>query len=250
MAQVALDRGGAVAGKGTLWAKVDNEGQNTITLKKAFFFALWVEAAMIVGFFSIDFSKRWDDIRDSKIMKAITPEIPKPPEEKKEEPPPPPPPPKKPDEKPKENIQEAAPILVDAPLATSSGSATAVSVPQAVGDVQQGKGTMTEPPPPTPQAGPRTVASITNKKDCFQAFLGRYPKEARRAGIEGELVALATIAPDGTATNVVITEANPRGTFDRVVISVLTNVCKFAPDPKGYHAQIPIAFKLSGESTD
>jgi protein TonB len=248
MAQVAVERGGAVAGKGTLWAKVDNESQNTITLKKAFFFALWVEAAMILGFFSIDFSKRWDDIRDSKIMKAITPDVPKPPEEKKEEPPPPPPPPKKPQDKPKENVQEAAPILVDAPMA-SSGSATAVSVPQAVGEVSQGKGTMTEAPPPVP-AGPRTVASITNKRECFQAFLGRYPREARRAGIEGELVAIATIAPDGTATNVIITEANPRGTFDRTVISVLTNVCKFAPDPKGYQAMIPIAFKLSGETTE
>ena len=232
MAQVAVQRGGAVAGKGTLWARVDTEAQNTITLKKAFFFALWVEAAMIIGFFSIDFSKRWDDIRDSKIMKAITPEVPKPPEEK-----------------PKENIQEAAPILIDAPLATSSGSATAVSVPQAVGEVQQGKGTMTEPPPPAP-AGPRTVASITNKRECFQAFLQRYPREARRSGTEGELVAIATIAPDGTATNVTITEANPRGVFDRAVISVLTTVCKFAPDPKGYQAMIPIAFKLSGEAAE
>ena len=247
MAQVAVDRSGAHAGKGTLWAKVDNEGQNTITLKKAFFFALWVEAAMIIGFFSIDFSKRWDDIKESKIMKAITPEVLKPPEEKKEEPPPPPPP-KKIEEKPKENIKEAAPILVDAPMATS-GSATAVSVPQAVGDVQQGKGTMTEAPPPAP-VGPRTVAAITNKRECFQAFLSRYPREARRGGVEGEVTALATIAPDGTATAVIITEANPRGTFDRVVISVLTNVCKFAPDPVGYKAVIPIAFKLSGESAD
>jgi protein TonB len=248
MAQVAVQRGGAVAGKGTLWARVDNESQNTITLKKAFFFALWVEAAMIIGFFSIDFSKRWDDIRDSKIMKAITPEVPKPPEEKKEEPPPPPPP-KKPEEKPKENIQEAAPILIDAPVATSTGSATAVSVPQAVGEVQQGKGTMTEPPPPAP-AGPRTVASITNKRECFQAFLQRYPREARRSGTEGELVAIATIAPDGTATNVTITEANPRVVFDRAVIGELTTVCKFAPDPKGYQAMIPIAFKLSGEAAE
>jgi protein TonB len=249
MAQVVVERGGAVAGKGTLWAKVDNESQNTITLKKAFFFALWVEAAMILGFFSIDFSKRWDDIRDSKVMKAVAPDIPKPPEEKKEEPPPPPPPPKKPEDKPKENIQEAAPILVDAPVATTSGSSTSVSVPQAVGEVQQGKGTMTEAPPPT-APGPRTVASITNKRECFQAFLGRYPREARRNGTEGEVTALATIAPDGTATSVIITEANPQGVFDRVVISVLTNVCKFAPDPSGYKAVIPIAFKLSGESAD
>jgi len=244
MAQVAVERGGAVAGKGTLWAKVDNEGKNTITFKKAFFFALWVEAAMILGFMSIDFQKRWDDIRDSKIMKAITPEAPPP--EKKEEPPPPPPPKeiKKPEEKPKENVQEAAPILIDAPM-QSSGSSNSVSIPQAVGEVQQGKGTMTEPPPPT---APRTAASITNRKDCYSSFT--YPREARRAGTEGDVLALVTVGPDGKATNVVIQEANPRRVFDRVVQNTILTVCRFASDPQGYQALVPVSFKLSGEEVE
>ena len=241
MAEVIVERGGAVAGKGTLWAKMDNEGKNTISLKKAIFFALWVEAAMILGFVSIDFEKRWDDVKNSKIMKAIAPEAP--PEEKKDEPPPPPKEIKKPEDKPKENVQEAAPIQVDAPAATS-GSSSSVSVPQAVGDVSQGKGAMTDAPPPAV----RSAASITNRKDCYSSFT--YPREARRAGQQGEVMALVTVGPDGKPTNVVIQEANPRRVFDRVVQTTILSVCRFAPDPLGYLALVPVSFKLSGEGAE
>jgi periplasmic protein TonB len=233
MAEIAVEPGGAVSGKGTLWAKVDNESKNTITFKKAFFFALWIEAAMIAAFFSVDFEKRWDDIRDAKIMQAVAVDVPKPPEEKKPEPPPP----KIKKEEPKENAQEAAPIPVEAPLATS-GSSTGVSIPQAVGDVEQGKGEMTEAPP-------RTAASITNKKECYSSFA--YPRELRRAGTEGEVLALVTVGPDGRATNVIIKQSKPLHVFDRTVISTIINVCRFAPDPVGYQSLVTITFKLAGE---
>jgi TonB family protein len=231
MALAAISR----APKGPLWAKPEREERKGFTLRKAFFAALVIEAAMIVAFFSIDFERRWDEVRESRVIKAITAEAPAP--EKKEIPPPPQKPVQK--EQPK-NTQEAAPVPVEATAANAAG----VSTPERVGDVQQGRGAMTDTPSPS---AVRSAASLTNQRECYQAFLGRYPREARRAGQEGDLVAIASIGPDGRVKDVVIRDARPRGVFERVVISVLTTACRFAPDPVGYRAEIPISFRLRGE---
>lgn len=259
MAQAGMENAEAVNGRGTLWAKVDNEGKNTLSLKKAFFLAIWVEIAMIIGFTSIDFDKRWNEVKNSKILRAVPLEIPpevkeEPPEEVK---PPPPPPPKeqKPQGQPKEDVKEAAPIEVDAPPA-STGSASAVSVPETVGEVSQGSGAMTEipappPPPPPAPAGPRSIAAITNRNECMAALIAGYPREARRANQEGSITALVTVDPSGQVTKVEITRANPRRVFDRALTSgLMSSACRFTPDPSGYQAIVPFEYKLSGETLE
>ena len=258
MAYAGVENGGAINGKGTLWAKVDNEGKNTLSLKKAFFLALWVELAMIIGFTSIDFDKHWKEVKDSKVLRAVPVELPP---EVKEEPPeevkPPPPPPKeqKPQEKPKEDVKEAAPIEVDAPPA-SVGSASSVSVPETVGEVSQGAGKMTEapappPPPPPAPAGPRSIAAITNRNECMAALIAGYPREARRASQEGSLTALVTVEPSGQVAKVEITRANPRRVFEKALTAgLMSSACRFTPDPVGYQAIVPFEYRLSGESSE
>lgn len=233
--------------QGTLWAKVDNEAQNTISMKKAMFFAFWVQLAMIAGFMSIDFQKRWDDIRKTDIMKAVLEPPPPPPEEKKEEPPPPPPPPKeKPKEQPKD-IQEAAPIPIEAPVANTSSSTSTVSVPVAVAPVQQGTGEMKNEPPPKP-AAPRGLGDLSNRRACATAILAGYPREARRAGQTGTVTLLLTVGADGSVLRADVKDSNPRRVFDRAAVSaIMSGECKFKSGGDQSTFEVPIVYKLGDD---
>ncbi len=254
----------AVSGKGMLWAKTDTRGKYTFSLKKAFFLAVWIEIAMIAGFASIDFDKHWKEVKNSKILRAIPVELPpelvEPPEEIKK--PLPPPPEQKPQEKPKQDVKEAAPIEVDTPPPAAASSDNAVSVPEAVGQVSQGAGSKSEAPAgpspaptaapapvaPAAPAGPRSIAAILNRQECMAALVAGYPREARRANQEGSLTALVSVDPSGQVTYVEITQANPRRVFDRALSSGLkSSACRFTPAAASYQAIVPFEYKLSGE---
>lgn len=254
----------AVGSKGMLWAKTDTRGKPAFSLKKAFFWAVWIEIAMIVGFASIDFDKRWNEVKNSKILRAVPvelpPELEEPPEEIKK--PPPPPAEQKPQEKPKQDVKEAAPIEVDTPPPAATRSANAVSVPEAVGEVSQGAGSKSEAPAapspaptaapapvaPAAPAGPRSVAALANRQECMAALVAGYPREARRANQEGTLTALVSVDPSGQVTHVEITHANPRRVFDRALTrGLMSPACRFTPAPSSYQAIVPFEYKLSGE---
>ena len=177
MAQLAI--GPSLPGKGTLWAKVDNEGRNTITLKKAFLLALAVEAAMMVAFFSIDFRKRWDDVRNAQVLKAVTPESPPAPQQtpKKDETPPV----KKMEKEKPRDAQEAAPEKIEAAIEVPS----AVSAPQAVGAVQQGSGQMTDAPSP----------DVRKNVSPSHRVKPNYPRTALRDGVTGRVVVWLRVRP-------------------------------------------------------
>lgn len=227
MAQLAIDP--SLPGKGTLWAKVDNEGRNTITLKKAFLLALGVELAMLVAFFSIDFHKRWDDVRTAQVLKAITPESPPTPQQtpKKDETPPV----KKIEkEKPKQDTQEAAPEKVEAAIEVPS----AVSAPQAVGAVQQGAGQMTDTPSP----------DVRKNVSPSHRVKPNYPRTALRDGISGKVVVWLRVAPDGSVTGIEIKESRPPRVFDAEVRRALMQ-WKFAPEAVGFIAEIEVEFNLT-----
>ena len=260
-AQAGVEMVAAVSVKGTLWAKTDTRGKPPFSLKKAFFWAVWIEIAMIAGFASIDFDKHWEEVKNAKILRAVPVELPpelgEPPEEIKK---PPPPPEQKPQEKPKQDTKEAAPIEVDTPPPAPTRSVNAVSVPEAVGEVSQGAGRKSEAPAapspaptvapaaPAAPAGPRSIAAILNRQECMAALVAGYPREARRANQEGSLVALVSVEPSGQVSQVDITQANPRRVFDRALSSGLKSpACRFTPAAAGYQAIVPFEYKLSGE---
>ena len=227
MAQIALDR--AVPARSALWAKVDNEGRNTITLKKAFLVAIAVEIAMLAGFLSIDFNKRWDDVRNAQVLKAITPEAPPAPQQtpKKEETPQPV---KKIEKEKPRDAQEAAPEKVEQAIEVPS----AVSAPQAVGAVQQGSGEMTDAPSPDVR---KNVSPTSRVKP-------NYPRSALRDGISGKVVVWLRVAPDGSVTGIEIKESRPPRVFDSEVRRALM-LWRFAPEPVGFIAEIEVEFNLS-----
>ncbi len=227
MAHIALDR--AVPVKSALWAKVDNEGRNTITLKKAFIAALLVEVVMLAGFLSIDFNKRWDDVHTAQVLKAITPESPPAPQQtpKKEEQPQPV---KKVEKEIPRDAQEAAPEKVEQAVEVPS----VVSAPQAVGAVQQGSGQMTDAPS---QDVRKNVSPTSRVKP-------NYPRTALRDGISGRVVVWLRVAPDGSVTGIEIKESRPPRVFDAEVRRALMQ-WKFAPEPVGFIAEIEVEFNLS-----
>jgi periplasmic protein TonB len=97
-------------------------------------------------------------------------------------------------------------------------------------------------PPPAPPPKPavrRGAAIVLNKEECTP----QYPRKAMQEGISGEGEALIDVAPDGSATKVVITSANPRGVFDREVIRAFST-CRFPPDETAYKVTYPFGFKL------
>lgn len=254
---------GAVGSKGALWAKTDHHGKPAFSLKKAFFWAAWIEIAMIVSLASIDFDKRWNEVKNAKILRAVPvelpPELEEPPEEIKK--PPPPPAEQKPQEKPKQNVKEAAPIEVYTPPPAATRSTNAVSVPEAVDEVSQGAESKSEAPgasspaptaAPAPAApatpGPRSVAALANRQECMTALVAGYPREARRANQEGTLTALVSVDPSGQVTKVEITQANPRRIFDRALTrGLMSPACRFTPASSSYQAIVPFEYNLSGE---
>jgi periplasmic protein TonB len=95
------------------------------------------------------------------------------------------------------------------------------------------------PPPPPKPAVRRGAAIVLNKDECTP----QYPRKALQDGISGEGEALIDVAADGSATRVVITNANPRGVFDKDVIRAFMT-CRFPPDSAEYKVTYPFGFKL------
>ena len=99
-----------------------------------------------------------------------------------------------------------------------------------------------EPPP----AGPSTSEEVTPLQDIPP----NYPQRALAAGIEGEVTLAFTITPDGRVDNLRVTEAKPRGVFEREARRA-ANRWRFAPrrengQPVAREATKTLYFRLEG----
>lgn len=283
VAEGAAYRAGHVSG--TLWAKPARDG-HTLSLKKAFFFALWLEAAILIGFATIDFGTHPPETEDRELIRIVPMEVPleieeKPPAVHPEAPrtisppvpePPPEPAPvvkkqnpatapakaRQPPEETKPPMQQAAPTVAEAPSAAaeSGGPATPADAPTGVphGADEVSDPAATAAPaassaaPPAALAGPRSSGALADRDACKAALLAGYPRDARRANQEGNLTALVTVDPDGRAAKIEITRANPRRVFDRALTrGLMSPACRFTPDPAGYRAIIPFEYRLDEE---
>ena len=99
-----------------------------------------------------------------------------------------------------------------------------------------------EPPP----AGPSTSEEVTPLQDIPP----NYPQRALAAGIEGEVTLAFTITPDGRVDNLRVTEAKPRGVFEREARRAASR-WRFAPrrengQPVAREATKTLYFRLEG----
>lgn len=78
-----------------------------------------------------------------------------------------------------------------------------------------------------------------------------YPRNARTAGIEGEVTMAVTIRPDGSVSDVSVLESNPPRLFDQAAMDAMSR-WKFRPkivdgSPVAQRARQTIEFKLGGQ---
>lgn len=122
---------------------------------------------------------------------------------------------------------EAAAAQASAPAPTTAPAPTqpAPQVPASVPTQTQPSPVAATPPPATatPKPAPTRVTPIpisTPQPD--------FPPQALRAGITGEVVVEYTIGKDGSVDNARVVRAQPRGTFERTVLSTVRR-WKFQP---------------------
>jgi protein TonB len=111
--------------------------------------------------------------------------------------------------------------------------------------------TTTPPPPgPPPVAAPVAPAPQPAVRTNFAATYRvnpTFPRQAIKDGVStGRVVAMLTIAPNGSVTNVEIRSSSPPRIFDREVIRALSQ-WKYAPEPTGFLNQVEISFSLKDE---
>lgn len=105
---------------------------------------------------------------------------------------------------------------------------------------------------PTPgPAKPRGFGSISNRIACLEAFRDSYPREARRARLEGSVTIAARISAEGKILHAEVVNAQPRRTFDRAALNVLNSgACRFDTDLDSYAWQAEISYRLDGEAVE
>ncbi|MFY2762471.1 energy transducer TonB, partial [Arenimonas sp. MALMAid1274] len=76
-------------------------------------------------------------------------------------------------------------------------------------------------PTPAPAAATPAPAARASSPVGVRTPQPPYPREAIRAGITGEVTVEISIAANGSVTNVRVVRAQPRGEFERGVISTV-----------------------------
>jgi len=93
------------------------------------------------------------------------------------------------------------------------------------------------PPPAPPKVAVRRITTAVTKVEPD------YPREARRKGIEGTVLAHLSIDERGNVTDVKIVQATPSRIFDREAIAALMQ-WKFQPSGEKWIGEIEIGFKM------
>ena len=103
----------------------------------------------------------------------------------------------------------------------------------------------TTPPPP----GPPPVAQPPQMQPAVRTNFGAlskvkpvFPRQAQKDGLSGRVVALMTVAANGSVAEVKIISSTNR-IFDREVLRALMQ-WKYSPEPTGFYNQVEIDFNL------
>jgi len=230
MVNAAMGREPALRGRGTLWATT-GEQAGAFDLRRAIFYAFWVEAAIVVGLLSVNFQVATDAPRKPTIMRPVAPDAPAP--ALRDDPPPeihhvlP------------KRIEMPAPAPDFSPLAADSLSPEVPALPGAptLPDM------VSDPARTDTAAGPAAPAIRRGIAPLLRVEPS-YPRSAHRTGTEGRVVAHLYIRPDGTVERVAIVELSPHGVFDREAIAALLQ-WRFAREAVGFVGEVEIVFKLA-----
>lgn len=72
----------------------------------------------------------------------------------------------------------------------------------------------------------------------------RYPREARREGLSGQVLLRLTVSPAGDVTNAVVRESNPRGIFDALALDFVRRF-RFEKGNAEFFVDQELIFKLN-----
>lgn len=134
-----------------------------------------------------------------------------------------------------------------APEMPSSPAMAGAMLPINVASTQDGS---TETRVPAAEE-PRGFGSISNREACLAAFRASFPREARRARLEGSVTIFARIGANGQLMSAEVVSANPRRTFDRAALNVLNSgACVFDTARSDYTWLAEISYRLEGESAE
>jgi protein TonB len=95
-----------------------------------------------------------------------------------------------------------------------------------------------------PVSGPRVRTDINPIwTPPVDELVARYPRQARREGINGHVLLRLTVAPDGTVTHVEVRQSTPPKLFDAIAMDYVHRF-KFKSGSETFLVDQPIDFKL------
>jgi protein TonB len=227
-----MNPGPAAIRNGPLWAAARRADDDGFDLRRAVFYAFWVEAAVIAGLLSLNFTTSPGEPRKPTIMRHITADAAPPPASRRE------PPLVRHDIRHSTESHQPTPAPTPSPIDDFHPGQTAgpevAEIPRFAGGPEDAPATSPTSALPTVRRG---IAPVFRVEPA-------YPRAAHRAGVEGGVVAHLHIRADGTVQRVDIVQSIPRGVFDREAVAALLQ-WRFAPEEVGFLGEVEIVFKLA-----
>jgi protein TonB len=227
----------ALATQGPLWARLDEDDEQTLALWKAVLIALAAELALPLLLFGVDWSfLPWSEPPPVPVMSAELRELPPEPAPPPDVAPPQPPAPPRQLELPK-------PIEIEPPKPLPGEQPSKIELPKPEPKPKP------KPPPkpkePTPQLEPEAppLPSVFRDIKPVRKVKPVYPPEAEAQHVEGRVKVRLSVDLAGNVTAAELLLAEPQGVFEQSVLTAVRQY-KFKPDGTEYQADQEIIFKL------
>lgn len=227
--------GGAVALRGPLWARPQEDADHSMSLGKAALLALAFECALPLLVFGVDWS--FLPLPEDTPIPVMSVRLDEPPQETQREPPPP-------KVKPREltprkvvrKRKPSIPIELPKPLPNEVPSKIALPKPEPEPIPVPKEEKIPEPElPPLPSVF-RDVKPVKKAKPI-------YPPEAEAQHIEGRVKVRLSVNADGAVTEAKVLVAEPAGVFEEAVLIAVRQYI-FKQDGSAYQADQEIVFKI------
>jgi len=223
--------------RGPLWARIDEDEEQSLPLWKALLVAAALELLVPVLVFGVNWS--FLDWREPPPTPVMSVRLEPPPEPRPE----PPPEPDKRKPKPEKKIKQVA-LELPPPLPEAPPPKIVLPKPE---PQPKPEPKQEEPPPPEPLPEPEPEApplpSVFRDVKPVKKVKPVYPREAEDQHIEGRVKVRLSVALDGSVTGVEVLLAEPPGVFEEAVL-VAVKQYKFKRDGTTYQADQEIVFRL------
>jgi protein TonB len=226
---------GALAAQGPLWARLEEDEEQTLPLWKAVLIALAVELALPVLLFGVDWSfLPWSEPPPVPVMSVELREPPPEPAPPPDDVPPQPPTPPRQLELPK-------PVEIEPPKPVPGEQPSRIELPKPVPKSPPLPKQVEPKPRPEPEAPP--LPSVFRDIKPVRKVKPVYPPEAEAQHIQGRVVVRLSVDLAGNVTAVELLLSEPQGIFEESVLTAVRQY-KFKPDGTEYQADQEIIFKL------